>query len=89
MTFGRGATSRVATEASSGSAWYLASSTQSCSCISFSLAGNLAPTLSFCDQSLLTSYSSHSYALAGSRIAAPTMTHGGRFGSVESIQPSW
>ena len=59
VMLGRGVTSRVATEASSGSTWYFSASFQNSSCISFSLAGFLAARSSDCVQSFVRSYSSH------------------------------
>src|SRR5215475_13616846 len=56
---GRGATARVAKEASSGSTWYFFASTQNRRSNSFSLSGYLAATFSYCVQSLLRSYSSY------------------------------
>ena len=56
---GRGATSRVAKEASSGRTWYLSASTQNRFSSSLSLSGYLAATLSYCVQSLVRSYSSY------------------------------
>jgi hypothetical protein len=56
---GRGATARVAKEASRGRTWNLAASTQNRFSSSLSLAGYLAATLSFCVQSFVRSYSSY------------------------------
>src|SRR5262245_53791669 len=50
---GRGATTRVATEESSGRTWYLAASAQNSLSSSLSLAGYLAATFSDCVQSLV------------------------------------
>ena len=59
VRLGRGATSRVATEASSGSTWYFFASAQNRSSSSLSFSGYLAATFSDCVQSLLRSYSSY------------------------------
>src|SRR5262245_42329933 len=50
---GRGATARVAKEASSGRTWYLAASAQNSLSSSLTLSGYLAATLSDCVQSLV------------------------------------
>ena len=84
---GRGATTRVATEASRGSTWYLFASTQNSFSSSLSLSGYLAATSSYCVQSLVTSYSSYGKP-AGSWFTAPASFHGGRITSVLAIQPS-
>src|SRR5262245_30235377 len=85
---GRGATTRVATVASSGKTWYLAASAQNRFCSSLSLAGYLTATFSNCVQSLVRSYSSYG-KLAGSWLTAPATSHGGRITLVLAIQPSW
>src|SRR5262249_51380187 len=56
---GRGATARVANEASSGRTWYLFASTQNRRSSSLSLSGYLVATSSYCVQSLVRSYNSY------------------------------
>src|SRR5262249_33403156 len=85
---GRGATTRVATEASSGRTWYFCASVQNKGSSSLSLAGFLAATSSSCVQSLVRSYSSYGNP-AGSWLTAPATSHGGRITLVLAIQPSW
>src|SRR5262245_28648960 len=84
---GRGATTRVATEASSGRTWYFCASVQNRDSSSLSLAGFLAATSSSSVQSLATSCSSQGNP-ARSWLTAPATSHGGRITFVLVIQPS-
>src|SRR5881296_3111364 len=81
---GRGATTRVATVASSGRTWYLFASTQNSCSSSLTLSGYFAATSSNCVQSLLRSYSSYE-KLAGSWLTFPATSHGGRITLVLAI----
>src|SRR5262245_8405549 len=85
---GRGATARVAADASSGRTWYFSASTQKSFSSSLSLSGCLSAMLSYCVQSLVRSYSSYGKP-AGSLLTRPARTHGGRTTLALAIQPSW
>src|SRR5215831_15255464 len=88
VMLGRGATSRVATEASSGSTSYFFASVRNTCFSCLTLSGYLAATSSHCVQSLVRSYSSQVTLFNGSGLTAPMTSHGGRMTFVLSIQPS-
>ena len=89
VMLGRGVTSRVATDASSGSTWYFSASLQNRSCSSFSLSGFFAAT-----SSRLRPVACEVVELPRVRRPGPVdrrrrCTHGGRITLVLAIQPSW
>src|SRR5262249_55124100 len=88
VMFGRGATKRVATEASSGSTSYFLASFRKSSSISFTLWGFFSARSSDWDQSLVKSYNSQVQLLSGSALTGPITTQGGRTTLVLAIQPS-